>query len=79
MSTRWRVAGLIVSAITFVAAIVRPLPGNDLLTSLPLVLQALVYAVSAFVAVWLYEAIYHILRRVVCAFLPAGPQPRDRP
>lgn len=79
MSTRWRVAGLIVAAIAFVAALVRQLPGNDLLAGLPIVVQAFIYAVSAFIAVWLYEAIYHVLNRVGRALFPAGPHPRDRP
>lgn len=79
MSRRWRIAGLVLAAIVFVATLAGPVPGrDDFLADLPLVLQAGIYAVSAFVAVWLYEGLYHGVLKVGRALFPPKPQPGER-
>jgi hypothetical protein len=79
MSKRWRVAGFVIAAITFVATLVDPIPGrDDVLAGLPPVLRALIYAISAFVLVWLCEGIYLVVLRIGHVILPARPQTGER-
>ena len=79
MSRRWRIAGLVLAAIAFVAILAGPVPHrDDLLGSLPVVLQAGIAAVSVFVAVWLFEGIYHAALWVGRRVFPAQPQGDER-
>jgi hypothetical protein len=54
MSTRWRLAGYVLAAITFVVTLLDP---RNLLTVPPIV-EAAAAAVCVFIAVWLYEGVY---------------------
>jgi hypothetical protein len=79
MAIRWRIAGLMLAAIVFVATLLGPVPGrDDFLGGLPLVLRACISAVSAFVAVWLYEGIYLGVLRIGSALFPAKSQTGER-
>jgi len=79
MSRRWRIAGFVIAAIAFVATLAGPLRGDgDFLADLPPVLRALIYALSAFVLVWLYEGIYLGVLRVGRAVFPAKPHGDER-
>ena len=53
MSTRWRIAGLVLAGIAFVSSLLDP---GRWLVGAPIIDAALV-AVSVFVGVWLYEAV----------------------
>ena len=79
MSRRWCIVGLVLAAIAFVATLAGPVSvRDDFLAGLPLVFQAGIYAVSVFIAVWLYEGLYHVVLRVWRVLFPARPQPAER-
>lgn len=54
MSTRWKVAGLLLAGAAFVATLLNPGAFLDV----PPILEAAAVAVSVFITVWLYEAIF---------------------
>ena len=58
MSTRWKVAGLVLAGIAFVATLLDP--GRFL--AVPPIMEAAAVAVSVFIIVWLYEAIFIAIR-----------------
>ncbi len=58
MSTRWRIAGLVLAVLAFLGALVGAISLGAFLSDLPLLLRTLLVAVQTFIAVWLYEGIY---------------------
>ena len=54
MSTRWRIAGYVLAAITFVLTLLNP--GHFL--TWPPILEAAAAAGCVFVVVWLYEGVF---------------------
>jgi hypothetical protein len=76
MSGRWRNAGLILAVIVLVATLADP-GGNATIAGLPTVVQAALNALATFVAVWLWEGIYHGLLIVGRLLFPAR-RPTDR-
>jgi hypothetical protein len=58
MSTRWRIAGYVLAAITFVGTLLNPRH----FLSVPPILEAAAAAVCAFIVVWLYEGIFIAVR-----------------
>lgn len=71
LSIHWRIAGLVLATIAFVATLAGPAPTRvEFLADVPLVAQAGIYAVSVFVAVWLYEGLYRAVLRVGRALFP---------
>ncbi len=60
MSTRWRIAGYVLAAITFVVTLLNP--GRFL--TVPPIAEAAAAAVCVFIAVWLYEGVFIAARWV---------------
>jgi hypothetical protein len=58
VSTRWKVAGLVLAGIAFVAVLLDP--GQFL--DVPPIVEAAVVAASVFLIVWVYEAIFIAIR-----------------
>jgi hypothetical protein len=54
MSTRWRIAGLVLAAIAFVYTLLNP----GRFPAVPPIVEAAATAASVFVVVWLYEGVY---------------------
>ena len=83
MSMRWRVAGSVLAVIVFVDILLNP--GRFL--PVPPVVEAAAGAVSAFIAVWLYEGVFieagrvwrNLRKLAVTAGSPVGRPGPDAP